>query len=273
MSSFFRMLRLHASDASQHSGAIRRMRREEFDGLLVHDVYGPEDCARLCERLQAGRHYLVRSSFPPVMRSDFLGYNLNLAAEDLVDYFDEAALFDEALAGLFNGMADFRATVGGLLSALDDARPYLSAPGPSPEQHHMFTTIRCHHPGGFIPPHFDNEQAFRESYRFVNADIGGDLFSFVLAFSRAEAGGALEIFDRRHDGRPWRMVDGALDAAKLNLDDVERVSLRLDPGDLILFNSSRFLHRVSPVEGETSRWTACSFMSESRADDAVYCWG
>ena len=29
----------------------------------------------------------------------------------------------------------------------------------------------------------------------------------------------------------------------------------------------------TPVIGATTRWTACSFMAESRSDDAVLCWG
>jgi alpha-ketoglutarate-dependent taurine dioxygenase len=57
------------------------------------------------------------------------------------------------------------------------------------------------------------------------------------------------------------------------LDAVESVSFRLDPGDMIIFNSGHYLHRVTPVVGSTVRWTACSFMAESKAGDRVYCWG
>jgi hypothetical protein len=42
---------------------------------------------------------------------------------------------------------------------------------------------------------------------------------------------------------------------------------------MIIVNSGRFLHRVTPVIGTTVRWTACSFMAESKAGDCVYCWG
>ena len=54
---------------------------------------------------------------------------------------------------------------------------------------------------------------------------------------------------------------------------VERMSFRLQPGDMIVVNSGHFLHRVTPVVGETVRWTACSFMAESKAGDRIYCWG
>ena len=273
MQPFFRTLTVAAADAALHSGAIRAMRAGMLEGILVTGVYSEADCARLCARLEAGEHDLARDDFPPEMGGYFLGQNLNLAHPALTTYFAEAELFQEDLAELFRHTQDFQGRVTGLLAALDDGRPYLPAPGPAPEQSHIITTLRAHTPGGFIPPHFDNEQAFRQSYRFVQPRIGADLFSFVLAFSRAEAGGALEVFNQEHDGRPWRMAHGADDAGQLDLSGVEKVSVRLAPGELILFNSGRYLHQVTPVTGAVTRWTACSFMAESRDGSAVYCWG
>ena len=165
------------------------------------------------------------------------------------------------------------ARVAGLLSSLDRDQPYRAAPGPQPQIDHMFTTLRAHLPGGFIPPHFDNEQGYRETYRLVMAQVGGDLFSFVLAFSRPEAGGELEIFNLRHEGRRFRMADGEDDASRLDLTGVESIRFRLMPGEMIIFNSGRYLHRVNPVIGTATRWTACSFMAESRSGEQVYCWG
>ena len=82
----------------------------------------------------------------------------------------------------------------------------------------------------------------------------------------------LEVFNLQHEGRPYRMVD-ADDASRLNLDGVESVAFRLEPGEMIIFNSGRYLHRVTPVVGKVTRWTACSFMAEARTPGRVYCWG
>jgi hypothetical protein len=137
----------------------------------------------------------------------------------------------------------------------------------------MFTTIRAHLPGGYIPAHFDDEQAARPSYRLLMPLIQHKLFSFVLAFSKAEEGGALEIFNLKPTQDGQRIAVGDRSAAKPDLDSVERVAFRLDPGDMIIFNSGHHLHRVTPVVGSAVRWTACSFMAESKAGDRVYCWG
>jgi hypothetical protein len=273
MASFFRIIAIQAADATHHADAIRRLRFGEFEGIILRGVYDAKDCDRLCTRLESGQHRLLRSDFPPKMHAFFLGMNLNLAHPDLVAYFREAPGFHAALTELFTGVTDLEARVTGLLSSLDRGRRYVAAPGPRPGLDHMFTTLRAHLPGGFIPPHFDNEQAFRQSYRLILPYINSDLYSFVLAFSRGEAGGALEIFNLQHGGKRYRMVDGEDDASNIDLDGVESIRFRLEPGEMILFNSGRYLHRVTPVTGALTRWTACSFMAESRSGHHVYCWG
>ena len=273
MASFFRNLVIAAAEAGQHPDAIRRMRRDEFEGIVLRGVYDAAECDELCRRLEAGLHGLLRTDFPSAMRAFFFGMNLNLTPPDLVAYFREAPRFRQQLRQLFAGIADLETRLAGLMSALDGGRPYLAAPGPAPGLDHMFTTLRAHLSGGFIPPHFDNEQAYRQSYRLIMSQIGGDLFSFVLAFSSPEAGGELEVFNLQHEGRRFRMADGEEDASHLQLEGVESIRFRLQPGEMIMFNSGRYLHRVNPVVGRSTRWTACSFMSESLDGERVYCWG
>jgi hypothetical protein len=272
MGGFFRSVVVAAADVAAHGDAIRRLRREEIEGILVRDVYDRATCAAVCEQLEAGRHGLVRTSFPAPFHAFFLGMNLNLAPADLSGYFAAAPVFRERLAGVFAPAVDLESRVAGLLSGLDGGRRFVAAPGPARGVDHMFTTLRAHRPGGFIPQHFDDEQDARPSYRFITPHLVSDVFSFVLAFSQAEAGGELEVFNLRHGGRRFRMVDGDSDARHLSVEGVESVRFRLAPGEMIVVNSGRYLHRVTPVVGAVTRWTACSFMAESRTGD-VLCWG
>jgi hypothetical protein len=272
MPSFFRTVVIPASDAALCADAIRQLRREEFEGILVRGVYDADACAWLCAALEDGRHGLLRTDFPPPFHAFFFGMNLNLTSPDLSAYFRAAPVFREQLAGLFAGVGDLETRVTGLLSALDAGRRYVAAPGPRPGVDHMFTTLRAHRPGGFIPQHFDDEHEARDSYRLITPSLVSDVFSFVLAFSQAEAGGELEVFNLRHRGRRFRMADGPDDARHLSVEGVESVRFRLAPGEMIIINSGRYLHRVTPVIGTATRWTACSFMAESRTGD-VLCWG
>jgi hypothetical protein len=129
----------------------------------------------------------------------------------------------------------------------------------------MYTTLRWHPAGGYIPPHFDDEQGARRSYRFLRPLIATKLISFVLAFSQAEAGGELEIYNLRSDADHG--------AGKIDLANIESVRVALAPGHMIIFRSGRFLHRLTPVIGRRARWNACSFMAPSVDETRVYCWG
>jgi hypothetical protein len=270
---FFRTVTLAPEDAARSPDLLTRMRRREIDAVLIKGVYDPAACAAVRRDLEENRHGLIKTEFPAKFAAFFYGINLNLAHPDLRDYFDEAPRFRAGLARLFPGALDLETRLTGLMSALDSGVRYAPAPGPRPDTDYMFTTIRAHLPGGYIPPHFDDEQAARPSYRLLLPLIRPNLFSFVLAFSQAQEGGALEIFDLQpqQEGQPIAVGDRS--APKPDLAAVERVSFRLEPGDMIIVNSGHYLHRVTPVVGETVRWTACSFMAESKAGDRVYCWG
>ena len=116
------------------------------------------------------------------------------------------------------------------MSTLDGGCDYQAAPGPQPGRHYMFTTLRAHLPGGYIPAHFDDEQAARPSYRHLLQLVQLKLFSFVVAFSQAEEGGVLEIFDLKPQSEGQRIATNDRSSAKPNLDAVERVSFRLGTG-------------------------------------------
>jgi hypothetical protein len=269
---FFQTVTVAAADAARSSGLLARLRAREIDGIVITGVYDRAACDAVRVALEQNREGLIRTDFPAKFAAFFYGINLNLTHPDLKEYFAEAPRFREGLARLAPGV-DLERRLTGLMSTLDGGLTYAPAPGPQPGPDYMFTTIRAHLPGGYIPAHFDDEQAARPSYRLLMPLIQHKLFSFVLAFSKAEQGGALEIFNLKPTQEGQRIAVGDRSAAKPDLDSVERVAFRLDPGDMIIFNSGHHLHRVTPVVGSAVRWTACSFMAESKAGDRVYCWG
>ena len=137
----------------------------------------------------------------------------------------------------------------------------------------MFTTFRAHLEGGYIPAHYDNEQALRPSYRHLATLVDSHMLSFVLALTRAEHGGALEVFDSRREPAEAELLSDDSVRNKPDLASFASVRFRLPPGSLIVLDSGRFLHRVTPVGGSRKRWTACSFMARSHDARANYCWG
>jgi hypothetical protein len=270
---FFRTVTVAAAEAGRSPDLLTRLRAREIDGVVVKGVYDRATCDAVRGDLEQNRHGLIRTDFPARFAAFFYGINLNLAHPDLKDYFAQAPRFRAGLTELFPRELDLETRLTRLMSTLDGGCSYAPAPGPRPGTDYMFTTIRAHLPGGYIPPHFDDEQAARPSYRLLLPLIRPNLFSFVLAFSQAQEGGALEIFNLHPEQPGQRIAVDDRSAPKPDLDTIERVSFRLDPGDMIIVNSGHYLHRVTPVVGSSVRWTACSFMAESKAGDRVYCWG
>jgi hypothetical protein len=270
---FFQTVTIAFENVGQSGDLLTRLRRRDIDGVVVTGVYDAATCDRVKAQLEDNHASLIRTDFPAKFAAFFYGINLNLAHPDLKDYFAEVPRFRDGLGKLLSSGPDLETRLTSLMSALDGGRPYTAAPGPRPGMEYMFTTIRAHLPGGYIPPHFDDEQAARPSYRLLMPLIEHKLFSFVLAFSKPHEGGALEIFDLQPTQQGQRIAAGDRSVFKPDLDALERVSVRLDPGDMIIFNSGHYLHRVTPVVGPVVRWTACSFMAEAKGGDRIYCWG
>lgn len=268
-----RILHLTANQAADSSNPIQSMRAGILDGILMTDVFSLQECQAIRQQLADNTNGMIKSNFPDVMRSFFLGLNLNLAEDYFSHYWSEASRFNDQVENLLSGIGGLQKRVLELLSSLYGGLRFSAPPGPSGDTEHMITTFRCHMEGGFIPAHFDNEQNRRSSYKFLNTQIRGDLFSFVLVFGAPIGGGQLEIFDYRRGSRVFHMNGGAEDAQHIDLTGVASQSFSLQPGSMLIFNSGQLLHRLNPIEGSTPRWTACSFMSESKDGSCVYLWG
>lgn len=270
---YLRVMEIDASEAGRQPDAFDRIRAGELQAIIVHGVYPPEALPAIIERLERNDPAFLQTWFPAKFRSWFFGRNLNLADPGLPGYFDEAEAFAVQLEKLFPAGLGLAARVGSILSALDHGRPFVAPPGPAPGQRYMFTTLRAHQEGGYIPPHFDNEQALRPSYAHLRTQTELHMTSFVLTLEMAESGGALEVFDYRCEPDRATVISDDNAPARPDVSGLEPVAFRIPPGAMIVLDSGRYLHRLSPVQGARKRWTACSFMALSRQRDAMYCWG
>ena len=270
---FLRTVELDAGDANRHPDAFERMRSGELNAVIVHGVYPQTVLDRLVDRLERHDPPFLQTWFPEKFRSWFFGRNLNLSRPDLAGYFQEAAAFHAQLDTLFSPSPGLAQHAGAILTALDHGRPFVAAPGPGAGERYMFTTLRAHNEGGYIPAHFDNEQTLRPTYRHLHSIVELHMTSFVLALTMADAGGALEVFDLHVDPQQARVLSDDRVTDKPDVSRLDSVSFRLPPGTLILLDSGRYLHRLTPVQGSRKRWTACSFMAVSRNHEATYCWG
>jgi len=272
LAGFLRFIDIDARDAAAHPDAFDRIRSGDLHAVMVHRVYEPPVMEAIVERLERHDPPFLKTWFPKEFRSWFYGRNLNMAHPSLAGYFEEAQQFHADLETLFPPGNGLLTRVGGILAQLDHGRPFVPAPGPNSGQRYMFTTLRAHMEQGFIPPHLDNEQALRPSYAHLSTIVGRHMTSFVLMLNAPESGGTLDVFDYKCDPDDAVVIsrDGA---AKPDVDELEPASFPIPMGSMIVLDSGRYLHRLSPVRGPRQRWTACSFMALSRRHEATYCWG
>jgi hypothetical protein len=188
-------------------------------------------------------------------------------------YFRQAEEFHQHMAELFPAGQGIDSCVMQLLSRLDENRPYRAAPGPDPEQSYMLTTFRGHGEGGDNTAHCDNEQSLRPACEHLQTLVSSHMYSMVLLIGKPEDGGALEIFDYRVEPENARLLNDDSATNKPDLSQLSSVAFSLNVGDLMIVDSGRDLHRVTPVVGQKTRWTACSFMAHANDRNAVYCWG
>lgn len=249
------------------------MRTGSLQAVVVQNVLAASCLKEVFDRLERHDPPFLQTWFPPAFRARFYGRNLNLTEDWPGRYFDEAAVFNDQLRTLVPGATGLQERVIALLAGLDRGRRFMAAPGPSLGQRYMFTTLRAHDEQGYIPAHYDNEMRLRPAYRHLALRVESHILSFVLALSLAEQGGALEVFDRccEPDDARFMNDDGVRD--KPVLETLASVSFRLPPGSLIVLDSGRYLHRLTPVVGAHTRWSACSFMARSLDGDATWCWG
>lgn len=272
-SPFFHLLELDVAEIDQHPAAIQKLRDGQLTGIIIHGVYDQEFLQQITRRLERHDPAFIKSWFPEKFRSWFYGQNLNLLETNADAYFQEVPRFHQMLQELFSSSLSPDPHVTNILSRLDQNRPYRPAPGPEPDQNYMLLTLRGHAEGGYLPAHVDNEQALRPTYEHLQTLVSRHMYSTVLLLSAPDDGGELQVFDYRVEPQHSRLISDDSVRQKPDLSTLSSVSFQLKPGDLIVLDSGRYLHRVTPVIGPTIRWTACSFMAHAIERDAVYCWG
>lgn len=273
---FFRLLELQCDQVNDHADSIGHIRDGRLTGIVVRGVYASSFMASVTDRLERHDPAFLKTTFPEKFRSWFYGRNLNLMGTDPESYFNQARDFHVQMQELFPAELGINEYLMQVLSDLDQGRPYRSAPGPEAQQDYMLTTFRGHAEGGYIPAHCDNEQSVRPAYEHLRTLVSEHMYSMVLMIGAADDGGDLEVFDHRiepsHTHEDQSGNTGA-NAGKIDLSQLSAATIRLQPGDLVIVDSGRYLHRVTPVIGTKTRWVACSFMAHSLDRNAVYCWG
>lgn len=278
-----RVLDIDARDALRHPRTLQAMFDDRLDGLLLRGAFSPDTMQTVCERIDAGT--VPRRAMGDQAHLADVPYTIGQAivgvADELDDYFADAAWQHERLRSLFDGSLDFEAEIARLLSALSGGLPVDVAHG-TEGQACPSATIRVLPHGAEIGVHVDNSflhmPRARHLHRLVDTR---DQLSYFVPLSVPEAGGELQVYGIEWDTLRLFMPDAAGMSASVWLEGSEVFELfREFPatvvspgvGDLLVFDGGRHFHRVSKVVGPVPRRTIGGFLGLSPAHDRVRVW-
>ncbi len=261
---WFRVAHLQADGLTDRYDALDQVRAGDLQAVVVAGVYPTDVLERATTRLEQDESRFLKSWFPKDFNAFFYGINLTNEQPNPKEYFRAARMLETQMTSLFSPVGPPSSTISTVLSALDNGRFYQPAPGRIGDESYMFATIRAHLDGGHIPPHFDA----RPLSSHLRSIASPHVMSYVLMIRPSTAGGALQVFDLER-----RVQNGVETTLTADVQGLDSITIDLDPGSMIIFDSARYLHRVQPARGPNRRWTLCSFFAPAISDRSVLCWG
>ncbi len=240
---------------------------DEYAGLVIRGVFGRDELRDAVAKLEAAPEY--RSRLFPDSAIEFVGVPLQWCGADLAPYHASVPLV-VAAGALQPGLGLIERTYCVIERVA--RRPVRTFRGEGGA--YVPATLRRMPPGEEVGPHFELGQLEAPGYAEILRHLAPtSIFSFYVALRAPEAGGELAIYDLC-----WSDADAAKvrsrerpDGAKL----FERYEPLLVPpgeGDLLVFDSGRFAHRVLRVRGARARWTAGGLLAYAPDGREVLAW-
>jgi len=143
---------------------------------------------------------------------------------------------------------------------LDDTRPWASY------------NFRALDPGVQIYSHHDNHYGL-DIYQHLDACYDRSvLLSWFVVLQGAESGGELVVYGLwGSDPNPPMLPTRFIDTEALER-DYQKHCVHLQAGDLVIFDSGRHVHRVTPVCGQRPRLTLGGFLTVARDRSRLAFW-
>ena len=251
-----------ADTVNQYPDGINQIYRDEFEGMIIKDVFSRTEMLRVQQKLEV-QNFKTND----VRYGATLGQILVAKGNDLSPYWQEAKVFRTASKSIFN--IDFEAKVEDLFSQMSGGRK-IELPI---EKGHAYSpaTIRFAQPQqGGIPPHTGNEFLNDSAYDYLKTIaklING--LSYFIVISEPEKGGELVLYDLPHEQKTEleKMV-----LPKQNLEQYPQRKVVPQVGDMVIFKGGNIMHKVADISGEKTRITIGGFLALSQDEEKIYYW-
>jgi len=276
---FYNFIEIEMKDLPNSSDLTKQLRNNKLDGFILKNLFTKAEIGTLLLEAsqmpqEAQLSYNAGTMFPaPFAMIQDSGDSLNLYFQYLKSFYDfiENRSLDEMLKRINNV---FVSVSEGFKVKVPSNKIKKAPLGPG--------TLRVYKPNmGGLHVHCGNffQEESKVYYDLIEDNIDmDDQLSYFLLLQNSEAGGELTLYDllwkdvkKKDDpsGNEYLIKD---DGTKLYLTELRSFALRLQPGDLLVFQGGPIWHRVEDIKGKTPRITYGGFLNYSKDNTELYYW-
>lgn len=237
----------------------------KIDGIIIKSFITNDEIKYFKKQLN--------SYTPAVIYVTDFGYTVGqtLSNSTLENYFEKSTVFKEDLTQLisFNFIDRFEQFLNKISGKANASIPRINK-----EKIFCPATFRIMNPfQGALKIH---SEKMVNSLKPLNNELlskvnsGKQELSFFIMMQNPVKGGNLILFDKRYSDCNYNISKG-LPSWKDTIGNKAKV-LKLEEGDLILFNGGELLHRIEDIRGENSRITLAGFSDYSKQSDKIHYW-
>lgn len=252
---------VNAAECRQYPGTLTSLLHKEYDGLIIKGFLSKAEQYNMLDNIPR----LTKDIEVPTPWGALYGKTLIGSEGNMDEYFAKAAKYREEWKNLL--VFDIDNKIFDTLSALANNMPVGYAPAAN-DHFYTPTTTRVFKPNsGGLHAHIGNE-FFKElpEFKHVLSLLDKNYqMNFLLIVQQAEFDGELELYDLTWDNTPRHLVEGQkfYDHYTLRGDEIEsydKFPLKLESGDLLLFDGGNIWHGVQDIKGSNDRVTMAGFM-------------
>lgn len=261
---------------------LKQIKDGELSGVIVKNFFDREQLDEILAKYWENKTEKMQlpdnqgTTYPTVFAHVL--HETGGAEEGINKYFNKCAAFRDEFGGNFG--IDAAKLFQEAFEAISGGRPVKVPHGVHGEGIYPFATFRDLNPNtGEMTLHSGLHfyYTFPEFYKHLHTIVGdNNQLSYFTLLQKPEAGGELTIYDIVQDEIGKKIDDLQIEHKNGTLLHIEKnlpnMKLKLEDGDLLIFDGGTIWHRVEMVKGDKHRITLGGFMGFTKDEKEIYYW-
>ncbi|NKB66189.1 MAG: hypothetical protein GKR89_03935 [Candidatus Latescibacteria bacterium] len=265
-------------------GSVEEIRRQypeplmalvegQTPALVLRQAFNPDHCAALMQRFyQRGLLYDPRRVGNGRARRVDIGTSFGAHRADRAKLFAHSAATQRLFARLFEGYDDPVRTMYDRLAELAPNKEVKTAREPDGQLYGP-AIFRVYHADMGHGPHYDSVAKRTKAFDYQIARFKHQFAGVLCLQNSADSGDSGEPFIHNSPWTPALQEHMGADKfpAYVAANNIDRVQVKLEPGDLYFFFSEN-VHEVPAIVGDQPRAVLAIFFAMSEEDDEIFVW-